>query len=512
MISEIAVVGSASPGTATENNIDTDTMTNMATSVDTVTDNVATTDTSTITSSSTTTTTIATTIVTNNNSVNSTNDDTVGTTTTTITATTPTSTNNSTTNTASPTSVGLTTADSDNDVGSSNSNCINNNNDMDTTDPISSVAVSATALTPGTDVNFQTSSAAAPITKRPKARPSPYPKVNPILLKADRQSRRKKSISWQSDEKITKVHYFEYIADERINVSRPNNADQQNESNASAGANNKTTNQIGGKISNSSVDPIRRFNGKSDNEKFYEYLPWRPLTLIDYKPDLPAPGWKSVERSAQAERETYVLGAIDLPGQPSILDEPDNQSKPGSSPSPNGTITDINTKDGALDVKTIPEDNPEGMYTEYNDMYSGDCVNGIKLQNDNPQPVVQHIAPFCSQQSQILQTQFQQQLVHATQNPFNFQDMGAQFQQPAQMQIQFPFQQQQQQQSIHPGQQQQIMPFTSQQQLQVPMQQQQTNFGDPQTGMGTPVMPWLSYPFNQVNENTHAHLFRRPAT
>lgn len=368
-----------------------------------------------------------------------------------------------------------------------------------------------------TSTNLLTPSAVGPIVKRPKARPSPYPKVNPILLSADRQGRRKKSISWQSDEKITKVHYFEYIADERINVTKPNIDLTLNDPNASTSgssliANNKI---IGGEISNSSVDPVRRF--KNDNEKVYDYLNWRPLILIDYKPDLPAPGWKSVERSAQAERETYVLGAIDLPGQPSILDEPDpQQSKPGSSSSANGTSSfitnDTNTKDGKSDVKIIPEDNPEGMYTEYNDMYSGDCVNGIKMQNDNPQPVVQNMSPFCGQQSQIIQTQFQQQLVHATQNPFNFQDTGAQFQQPAQMQIQFPFQhQQQQQQSIHQGQQQQIMPFTSQQQLQVPMQQQPSNFVD-QTGMTTPVMPWLSYPFNQVNENTHAHLFRRPAT
>lgn len=345
---------------------------------------------------------------------------------------------------------------------------------------------------------------------RPKARPSPYPTVNPILLSADRRGRRKKSISWQSDEKITKVHYFEYIPDERTNMSR-SNTDQLNDPNASGSGSSLIANDkmVGGKISN--IDPVRRFNGKNDNEKVYEYLPWRDLILIDYKPDLPAPGWKSIERSAQAERETYVLGAIDLPGQTSILDEPDPQQlKPGSSSSAN----DTNTKDGQLDVKIIPEENAEGMYTEYNDMYSNDCVNGIKVQSDNPQPIVQNVSPFCGQQSQIIQTQFQQQLLHATQNfNVNFQDMGAQFQQPAQMQIQFPFQQQQQQQQpIHQGQQQQMMPFTSQQQLQVPMQQQPTNFVDQQTGMTTPVMPWLSYPFNQVNENTHAHLFRRPAT
>lgn len=341
--------------------------------------------------------------------------------------------------------------------------------------------------------------------------------MNPILLSSDRRSRKRKSIQWQPDEKIHKIHYFEYIADERINVTKIN-TDKQNESNASANsaggsslnANNKLPNAVGGKISNASVDPVRRSSAKTDSDKCLEYSAWRPLIPIDFTPELPSPGWNSIERSAQAEREAYVLGAIDLPGQAATLDEPDQQPKSGPT---NGTNTsDPTNKESVSDVKIIPSDSSEGMYTEYPDMYGSEFVNGVRIPTDNPQPVVQ---PFCTNQQQSQVTpNFQTQLVHATQQtnftPFQ-QDMGAQLNQlqQQQSQMQFPFQYQLQQP---------LMPFVNQQQqqpqLQVLQQQQQAPqfIPEQQSRLTGPVMPWLSYPFNQVNENSHTHLFRRPAT
>lgn len=358
------------------------------------------------------------------------------------------------------------------------------------------------------------------ITKAPKAKIISSFRSNPILVVgSDRRSRKRKAkVTWQTDEKIQKVHYFEYDADERINVTRLNNntVDQQNPdlsnlpSNVAGGfnlnANNKVPNAVGGgRILNASVDPIRRSNSKNDSDKCIEYLPWRSLIPIDFTPELQSPGWNSIERSAQAERETYVLGAIDLPGQPSTIDEPDQPTKTES----NVTTTDSNLKDGAQSIIDIPADNVEGNFTVHSNMYLND--NGMP--SDNPQStVVPHIPPFCHPQSQLLPNPFQQQLVHATQNPFNFQDMGAQFQQQAQMQLQFPCHQNQQLSFQQP-----IMPFNQQQQIRLlPQQQQQPQnpspFVDQQSGLTGPVMPWLSYPFNQVNENSHAHLFKRPAT
>lgn len=356
-----------------------------------------------------------------------------------------------------------------------------------------------------------------PTPKRPKATHSPY-HSKPILLSNDRSSRKRKSISWEPDDKIQKVHYFDYVADERINVTRLNNVgDRQIDANASAmaatsGTSSPTANNdspLGTKMSNASVDPLKRSYGKNESaDKFIERLPWPSrLDKIDYTPELPSPGWNSTERSAQAERETYVLGAIDLPGQPSFVDEPDQQPRSSSDENNDGE-------------KTVPIDSAEGMFVEYPSMYKSEVVNGVRIPSDKPQSDVQSIAPFCNQQSQIFSNQFQQQMVHATQNPFAFQDMGtSQFQPQAQMQIPFPFQQQQQQslqqqQPQDPHQpvqrfQQPIMPFANQQQQQ---QTQPQPFGDQQTGLSGPVMPWLSYPFNQVNENSHAHLFRRPAT
>lgn len=377
-----------------------------------------------------------------------------------------------------------------------------------------------------------------PITKRPKARATPYSK--PILLTTDRQSRTRKSLKWQSDEKIQKVHYFELIEDERINVTRYNVDNTQNDTNAAGGSslNNKIIDSEGGKISNANVDPIRRPNGRVDSAGKHpiEYSPWR-LIQIDIAPKLPSPGWNSSERKAQAEREQYVLGAIDLPGQPSTLDEPDQQPKTTTS-SNNGNNNNTSTnndsstaKDDASNIKTIPLDNPEGSYTEYNDMYNSEVVNGVRVPTDNPQPVVPSLSSFCDQQqSQMLTGQMPQQqpqqMVNAGPNPFAMQDLGAQYQQQAQsMPLQFPFQQpqsqgqsfqapnmpfldsQQQRHQLQPNQ-----PPQPQQTLQPQAQQQQLAPFDPQLGLTGPMMPWLSYPFNQVNENSHAHLFQRPAT
>lgn len=299
-------------------------------------------------------------------------------------------------------------------------------------------------------------------------------------------------------------------------VQKPG-ADQQTVANVAGGSSSNALNKlqpssIGDKMSNASVDPLRRFNDGKTNEPNEPKLPiWRPLILIDFTPELPSPGWNSIERSAQAERETYVLGAIDLPGQPSTLDEPDQQQqqlKLNSTPSTNNGTSltssasskgDSATGDGTSSIKIIPIDNPEGMTSEYHGLYESEIVNGVRIPSDDPQAAVQSMAPFCNQQSQLLTGQFQQQLAHSTQNPFAFQEMGTQFQQHTQMQLQFPFQQPQPQP---------MMPFNNQQQsIQIQQQQQQQA-----AAMPGPVTPWLNYPFNQVSENSHAHLFRRPAT
>lgn len=368
---------------------------------------------------------------------------------------------------------------------------------------------------------------ATPPTRRQDARYAPY---TPILATgSDRRSRKRKSISWQSEDKLRQFHHFELIPDERINVTR-NSIDQQNDTNASISAvggsnlnaNNKVHNAPGVKISNASVDPVRRLSSKNESE-CVNYMTWRPLILIDFTPELPPAGWNSKERSTQAERESCVLGAIDLPGQPSTLDEPEQQLKLGSSngASPSGSSSSSTPSISAVDVlkdepsspKIIPSESTDGIYVEYPDMYTTDIINGIRLQNnsDSHQVVVQNIAAFCNPQSQIVPNQLQQQMVHATHNPYNFQDMVAQFQ-PAQIPIQFPFQTQQQ-----PVQRFQtaMVPFSNQPQTQIAMQptQQQpiqpSPFADQQPG---PIMPWLNYPLNQSNENSHSHLFRRPAT
>lgn len=227
---------------------------------------------------------------------------------------------------------------------------------------------------------------------------SPYkmyqtnPTYSPILATgSDRRSRKRKSISWQSEDKLLKVHHFELIADERVNVTRVNNIDQQNDPNASFSAisgsslnvNNKVHNAPGVKISNASVDPVRRHSSKTESDT--TNLPWRPLILIDFTPELSPPGWNSKERSVQAERELCVLGAIDLPGQPWTLDEPEQQSKPGSSNGPNvgpssAPTTDLlseSDKEDSSSTKIIPLDSAYGVYVEYNDMYNSKFVNGV---------------------------------------------------------------------------------------------------------------------------------------
>lgn len=291
------------------------------------------------------------------------------------------------------------------------------------------------------------------------------------------RSRKRKSISWQSDDKLLKIHHFELIADERINVARVY-YDPQNDTNASQTA--ASSNASGVKISNASVDPVRRPSKNESDLKCIDYLPWRPLILIDFTPELPPPGWNSKERSAQAERESCVLGAIDLPGQSSTLDEPEQQSKSGSSES---------NKEDPNATKEIPSESADGIYVEYPEMYS----------IDSQQNVNQNVSAYCSQ-SQMVPNQMQQQMVNTTQNPF----MWTQFQQ-AQIPVAFPFQgqppppQQQQQQQLLPRFQTTIVP-------QIPLQPVQPSpFIDQQPG---PIMPWL----NQTNENSHAHLFRRPAT
>lgn len=85
----------------------------------------------------------------------------------------------------------------------------------------------------------------------------------------------------------------------------------------------------GGGLGNSSpLDPNRRFNGDASKQpNCIEYVPWRPLIKLVLAPGTRQTGWNSVERSTQQERETFVLAAIDLPGQPSTIDEPDQPQR-----------------------------------------------------------------------------------------------------------------------------------------------------------------------------------------
>lgn len=321
-----------------------------------------------------------------------------------------------------------------------------------------------------------------PITKKPKSRPTPYTKT--ILLNSNnRGTRKRKSITWQPDDKIKAVKYFELIEGERINVYNNNRkleAESMNGASPSRMLNPATVDGVYKSKPNGKIE--------SDKDKPVEYSKWRPLIPIDFTPTLPSPGWNSLERTAQADREVYVLGAIDLPGKPSTLDEPD--------------LPNSANKDDGSDITIIPLDNPEGMYTEYPDMYSSGVVNGVRQPSENSPAIVQNMTPYYDpqqSQSRLLPDQFQQQLVQATsQNPFSFQEMSAQFpQQP------LPFQQQQL-----------STPFTNTGQPQPLQQQDQAQVSQAQqpNSITGPIMPWLSYPFNQVNENSHAHLFRRPAT
>jgi len=299
--------------------------------------------------------------------------------------------------------------------------------------------------------------------KKPKTRPTPYAK--PILLKPDRRNRKKKSITWQADEKITSVRYFDLIEDERVNMHKINIENQQNEQ------------QAGGSSLNNKMP-----SSKCESDKPIEYLAWRPLILIDFTPTLPSPGWNSIERSAQAEREVYVLGAIDLPGKPSTLDEPDAAA----------TIS----KDDNSDIKIIPLDNPDGMFTEYPNMYNTDIVNGVRLPSDDPTPAMDmnHFLNLGQDPSQILPNQ--QATQANAQGQFPFQGVGGQYQQ-------------QQPHSF----QQMPLPFVNLGQPQQIAQQQQQALTQPQpNNISGPIMPWLNFPFNQVSESSHVHLFRRPAT
>ena len=207
-----------------------------------------------------------------------------------------------------------------------------------------------------------------PPTKRLMVRSHPYSK--PILLSGDRRSRKRKSLKWPTDENLKKVHFFELIADERINVHKLNSVEQANGPNAS------TTLPGGPSLNVNNKIPIPggvKTSAKVDSDKCVEYAQWPDtLLLIDYTPELPSPGWNSVERSAQAERENYVLGAIDLPGQPSTIDEPDQQTKVG--PNDSSTV-----------VKDIPLDNPEGTFREYVDMYSNPYCPGFYANQWFPQ-------------------------------------------------------------------------------------------------------------------------------
>lgn len=252
-------------------------------------------------------------------------------------------------------------------------------------------------------------------------RHSPY---TPILLKSsDRRSRKRKSISWQTEDKLLQVHHFELIDDERVNVYREN-IQQSTSSDADPPptfSNNPTNPNVDNKgVASNFGAGVKMFpnsqhnNGGSPYKKarnesisnIVDNFPWRPLISIDYDPELPAPGWNSSERIAQAERENYVLGAIDLPGQPSTLDEPDedypNQISSGLKSNPpnssilrddptNGNSSRLYNSSNNLDdtqshnqqsAQThhqtnpnseeliIPLESAHGVYREYYDMYT----------------------------------------------------------------------------------------------------------------------------------------------
>lgn len=250
-------------------------------------------------------------------------------------------------------------------------------------------------------------------TRRQDARHSPY---TPILSKSsDRnKTRKRRSISWQSEDKLLQIHHFELIADERVNVYRENSI-QQSTIDADNSTNSNDPNNKG-ILSNSEgsvnkfPNPSQNFENVGMNSPFaksrndsdpttVDNFPWRPLISIDYDPELPPPGWNSSERIAQAERETCVLGAIDLPGQPSILDEPDQdypttnssiisrQSSDSANGNPNSLFNDSSTNSETLsayqqqqsntstntnqqDDLIIPLESAHGVYREYYDMYT----------------------------------------------------------------------------------------------------------------------------------------------
>lgn len=275
--------------------------------------------------------------------------------------------------------------------------------------------------TPVADDDANTSIGPTPA-KKTKTRDSPY---GSILLSADRRSRKRKSLSWQPDEKIRKIHYFELFADERSNVYKAGLNSSESDANASAAGGSSPNADIAG-TGRPSNDIAKRSNDKCDTEKCVTHAEWKTY-LIDYIPELPTPGWQSTERSAQAEREQYVLGAIDLPGQPSTLDEPDGMNA--------STNCESSTKDGNPTEIIIPLDNAEGAYTEFPDMYQLETVNGIRLPSSNSTdcnvqaPIVPNMTQFQQQAApQMLPYQYpqvapqmyhyQQQLVNATQSPF----------------------------------------------------------------------------------------------
>lgn len=254
-------------------------------------------------------------------------------------------------------------------------------------------------------------------TRRQDARHSPY---TPILSKSsDRnKSRKRRSISWQSEDKLLQIHHFELIADERVNVYRANN-DQQNtidtdNSPTLNDSNNKgvISNNPGGVnkfpsssqyFDNGTSGQLSKNRNDSDSTTV-DIFPWRPLISIDYDPEIPPPGWNSSERIAQAERESCVLGAIDLPGQPSTIDEPDQDYSSSHTTNPPSILrqksdtadgnssslfidsshnletlsayqqqqqqTNSNTATTLKDDIIIPLSSDHGVYREYHDMYT----------------------------------------------------------------------------------------------------------------------------------------------
>ena len=213
----------------------------------------------------------------------------------------------------------------------------------------------------------------------------------PILLRADRGERERKKCRFMPEEEIKKIHYFEFIDDERVNVTKSLNTEQQLEEQ------NNVVSPSSNVLPNSRNDvapssPLLSSSSSSAHSESQQKTPlWRPPKLIDFTPLLPSPGWNSVERSAQAEREQYTLGAIDLPGQTSTIDEPDQAIN-------NNCHTRAQDDDN---ITIIPLENPEGVFTEYPDMY-------------NSEPVVESIAPFNNQSYPM----FQQQFITPIQNPF----------------------------------------------------------------------------------------------